>query len=391
MRHIRSAAVFAAVFIACAAAHAQVSLLRVTCEGDDVGAEVTLNGKFRGECPLDIQAGTGTVKLRVVKKVDATHERVFEREYRMGDGGMQRAEALLGPAQPSAEGLRIEAGRLAAERVQAASRKQVRDAALAAGLIPPRPQMPLEVSEDIWQIIEASEAYRKLPRSRSVKVGSLASEDREYTGSKTAALPKPAVTSVGMAREIVPLGDRCSVNRRTHTTDGKPVFFEFGIYACGSFISLGSTVDGKPGGLISSLDELKGSLFPMRIGNRLSVRSQMAYLPDRKFDSTENSSCGVESQGPAGAVDPRLNGVAWKLRCRHSSTAKHDNKITTSEFDDYYLEELGVLLSDIGLLDSQKKAIVLPSPGSTTLHVAEGEYGSRATRTYSLYHWTVGK
>ncbi len=383
--------VLATTVAAHSVAHAQVSLLRVTCEGNDVGAEVLLNGKFKGECPVDIQAGIGTVKLRVVKKVDATHERVFEQEYRMGDGGMQRVEAILGAAQPSAEGLRIEAGRQAAERVQAANRKQVRDAALAAGLIPPRPQIPLEISEDIWQIIEASEAYRKLPRSRSVKASSQASEDREYTGSKSAALPKPALTNVGMATEIVPLGDRCSVNRRTHTTDGKPVFFEFGVYSCGSFISLGSTVDGKPAGVISSLDELKGSLFPMRIGNRISVRSQIAYLPDRKFDSTENWSCEVESQGPAGAVDPRLNGVAWKLRCRQSSTAKHDNKITTSEFDDYYLEELGVLMSDIGLFDSHKKAIVLPSAGTQTLHVAEGEYGSRATRTYSLYHWTVGK
>jgi hypothetical protein len=95
MNCLLSALVLASSLAAHSVAHAQVSLLRVSCEGDDVGAEVTLNGKFKGECPVDIQAGSGTVKLRVVKKVDATHERVFEREYRMGDGGMQRAEVVL--------------------------------------------------------------------------------------------------------------------------------------------------------------------------------------------------------------------------------------------------------------------------------------------------------
>ena len=73
MRHVCATVTFAVAFLGCAAANAQVSLLRVTCEGDDVGAEVTLNGKFKGECPVDIQAGSGTVKLRVVKKVGATH------------------------------------------------------------------------------------------------------------------------------------------------------------------------------------------------------------------------------------------------------------------------------------------------------------------------------
>ena len=108
------------------AQNAQISLLRVTCEGDDVGAEVTLNGKFKGECPVDIQAGSGTVKLRVVKKIDATHERVFEREYRMGDGVVIRAEAVLSAPYLTAEGQRVETIRLQAE---AARQRQEQEAA----------------------------------------------------------------------------------------------------------------------------------------------------------------------------------------------------------------------------------------------------------------------
>ena len=37
----------------CTAAHAQNSMLRVVCEGEDVGAEVSVNGKFKGECPVE--------------------------------------------------------------------------------------------------------------------------------------------------------------------------------------------------------------------------------------------------------------------------------------------------------------------------------------------------
>lgn len=86
-----------------ASVHAQVSLLRVTCEGNDVGAEVTLNGKFKGECPVDIQAGSGTVKLRVVKKVDATHERVFEQEFRLGTDVVKRIDVVLSELRPKAK------------------------------------------------------------------------------------------------------------------------------------------------------------------------------------------------------------------------------------------------------------------------------------------------
>jgi len=83
-------------------ANAAGSGLRVTCEGDDVGAEVLVNGKFRGECPLDMQVPEGTLKLLVRKKVDAQRERVFEQEVRIGEGSAKRIEASLGTAKLNA-------------------------------------------------------------------------------------------------------------------------------------------------------------------------------------------------------------------------------------------------------------------------------------------------
>lgn len=71
------------------------SMLRVACEGSNIGAEVSVNGKFKGECPLDIQVPAGTINLRVEKKGDAMHESLFEQEFRIGDGVVKKIEAVL--------------------------------------------------------------------------------------------------------------------------------------------------------------------------------------------------------------------------------------------------------------------------------------------------------
>ena len=46
-------------------ANAAGSLLRISCDGNDIGAEVYINDKFKGECPVDIQVPEGIQKLRV--------------------------------------------------------------------------------------------------------------------------------------------------------------------------------------------------------------------------------------------------------------------------------------------------------------------------------------
>lgn len=79
--------------------HAAGSLLRIACDGPDQGAEISVNGVFKGECPLDIQANAGLIQLRLVKKVDAERERVFQQEFRIGDGVVKKVEAVFGGPQ----------------------------------------------------------------------------------------------------------------------------------------------------------------------------------------------------------------------------------------------------------------------------------------------------
>ena len=123
-------------------AAAQSSMLRISCESNDIGAEVSVNGKFKGECPLDIQVGAGNLTLRLVKKVDDLRERVFEQEIRMGEGTVKRVDARLGPQQLTAAGQRIEAQQKDAARLREQDREremllaeQLRQEAQARALI----------------------------------------------------------------------------------------------------------------------------------------------------------------------------------------------------------------------------------------------------------------
>ena len=88
---------------AASVAHAAGSLLRISCEGDAAGAEISVNDDFKGECPIDVKVPAGTVKLFAKRSVDADHERVLEQEMRIGDEVVKTVELVLPPARLSAD------------------------------------------------------------------------------------------------------------------------------------------------------------------------------------------------------------------------------------------------------------------------------------------------
>ncbi|WP_083444514.1 PEGA domain-containing protein [Herbaspirillum rhizosphaerae] len=86
--------------IACAAAPS--AMLRVVCEDGDKGAEVMVDGKFKGECPVDIMLTEGSHKLRVSKPAGATQEQLFEQDVRLGGGTSKRIDVVLSAPQMNA-------------------------------------------------------------------------------------------------------------------------------------------------------------------------------------------------------------------------------------------------------------------------------------------------
>lgn len=99
-----------------AGALAQGSMLRVHCEGENLGAEVTVNGQFKGECPIDLQISAGSVLLQAVKRHGGERESRFEQEFRLGDGVVKRLELHLDAPQYTQKGRELEAARLQRER-----------------------------------------------------------------------------------------------------------------------------------------------------------------------------------------------------------------------------------------------------------------------------------
>lgn len=106
------------------------SLLRIHCDDADAGAEIDINGKFRGECPLDIKVKPGPLKLRVHKPVDRSRERVFELELRMGEDSVKKIDALL-EERYTATGQRQEEQRLRGEKAEAERKEAARQADIA--------------------------------------------------------------------------------------------------------------------------------------------------------------------------------------------------------------------------------------------------------------------
>lgn len=123
------------------------SMLRVACDGESAGAAITVNGQFKGDCPLDMQVTPGTVRLQGLKSLGQGRERSFETQFAIGSGVAKRVEVELGPVQLNAEGRRLEEDRLRRERATAEAREAEQRRAVAARMAAARAEAEKMVDE----------------------------------------------------------------------------------------------------------------------------------------------------------------------------------------------------------------------------------------------------
>jgi len=71
------------------------SMLRLTCEGPNAGAIVSVDGKRKGPCPLDVQVASGTVKITASKIYSDGDEKLFEKIVQIGDGVVSKIDVQL--------------------------------------------------------------------------------------------------------------------------------------------------------------------------------------------------------------------------------------------------------------------------------------------------------
>lgn len=79
------------------------SYIRVKCDDADVGAEVYLNGRRVGNCPLDVLAPAGAVELRARKIVNKDYEQFFTKTVQVYEGSAQKVELVMSAPQLTQE------------------------------------------------------------------------------------------------------------------------------------------------------------------------------------------------------------------------------------------------------------------------------------------------
>jgi len=161
-------------------AESALSMLRIVCDSAANNAEVTINGVFKGECPVDVPVSEGTLKLRVVKQVDALRERAFAQDIRMAAGTVKRMDIELGPVQPNAKARRDEEERnkqqqalaeqrAAEERRIALERERLQAEAKAAQTQAAAILQSKAQAGDLASMLALAEQYYKVKEADSLK------------------------------------------------------------------------------------------------------------------------------------------------------------------------------------------------------------------------------
>jgi hypothetical protein len=262
------------------------------------------------------------------------------------------------------------------------------------------PKLPFDLSEDIWNTLKESDAYRNSPPPKAIKISQQVTTYNEPTGSKAKSLPIQTIVA-NTTIETTPISSKCTMQKNSTINDITSIKYppyhgnsETVSYHCG-LVTLGSTLQGGKYPTMTKRLDITGSLFPLKIGAEQSVSraTYSAMAPD--LEMTFSDRCRVVRKGLAQEIDPSLTGVFWAISCESnflSGGMKSVDAIKTSQtFEDYYLEDLGVFMRDIGVMDYEKHQPVLPSPGFKTVLTAEGDYGSRNTYTYQSHTWKIGK
>ncbi len=67
----------------------------VTCEGSNANARITINGVFKGNCPIDVMVPEGLVVVQATKPLDAVYDKAFTDRFRLGADTRRRVEVQI--------------------------------------------------------------------------------------------------------------------------------------------------------------------------------------------------------------------------------------------------------------------------------------------------------
>jgi hypothetical protein len=245
----------------------------------------------------------------------------------------------------------------------------------AAPVAASRPTLPFEISDALWQQIAQSDLYRNTPRVHTLEA--------RYTETSTIPITmfKKSITTQQVLQHIAPINNATPALSEgstqfvsTSNNDMPTVKTGFKTYIMGGLMAIQTLdMDGKLMGQLSRIDTLQGSFYPPRTGNSVSVNYQTKL--DGGSTLTIEQTCTLGTQISASSLAPMLKGNAWQVECSNKNTVTggpYPVPSSSKISHDYLLEDLGVMVSSIGIVDVSKKISVIPIGQPYSFHIDAG-------------------
>jgi hypothetical protein len=343
------------------------SMLRIACDDDATGSQVTINGKFKGDCPLDVKVDAGSVSIVATKPFGQFKFQRFSTQFTIGDGIAKRVDVALGSPEWTPEGQKLEnerVRRLESEAFNEALKEggtlslrkflkrypnssytsdANREIAKRESTLPPispRPTMTWNPTEEMWDFLETSPFYRTFPKTRSITI----SYDETFT------IDGQEFPQGNFRYEIAPLGDHCSTIR-TQT----PSLVSDTVTCAGVVLSSTMTIGQRR--IESRILKLSADAtcrFPLEVGNKCVDASEFSSSYPPKGTTSITKSCEVIERTLAASYLPGVAGNALVLNCLVKSVIYENQKATfenSREFTDLFFEDYGFSTASIGLIN----------------------------------------
>ncbi|MCJ0763963.1 caspase family protein [Variovorax terrae] len=250
-----------------------------------------------------------------------------------------------------------------------AARQKLRDLPAAQA----RPHLPFQLSEDTWNRLEASEAFQRTPEPRAMEVQvDLRTNSQEGKveswAKEVRRLRQPAP---GWLEVRSNTSSQQKFNGLMGSTGSVQSVQEYAYWAFGGLLQIGRLQGSTVASYIASIDRIEGSLFPMREGARIRVEGKYNNGAVLKLSKQ------VVGKVAASSLSPELTGDAWQVKPAEGDVPRNEGKYTVTE--DYFLEDLGVFLSQVAVRTVPEKPLLMSPPGGQ--YFWDMPYGKEIVRT----------
>ncbi len=242
-----------------------------------------------------------------------------------------------------------------------AARQQLR--ATQAAVV--RPTLPVALDESVWAALEASDAFQKFPPIKPFRVNAEVFaelvEGPKKVGSEI--VKTESHRALQAAPGWVEMRNNISDQAFIKTAFGgmKPYYTteeQSTVYS--AFGGLLPLVVFNPKGMsynVTAIERIEGNLFPLKEGARLKIEGRLSLAGGKAPFAISRE---VGARVDASTLSSKLTGGAWPIR-----RAESDKPLPgTPAEDDYYLEDLGVMLSLLTVKLLPNKIVMMPAVGT---------------------------